>query len=63
MTSSRFNFGPTSKTLNLFLLQFIERSGSETMVPISWNQTKNLVYLKLEYDLSYILYTIFTYIT
>ena len=27
MTSSRFNLGPNSKILNLFLLQFFERSG------------------------------------
>ena len=31
MTSSRFNLGSTLKTLNLSLLQFNERSGSENL--------------------------------
>ena len=29
MTSSWFNLGPTLKNLNIFLLRFIKRSGSE----------------------------------
>ena len=32
MTSSRFDLGSTSKTLNLSLLRFNERSGSENLV-------------------------------
>ena len=32
MTSSRFDPSSTSKTLNLFLLRFNERSGSENLV-------------------------------
>ena len=31
MTSSRFDLGSTSKTLNLSLLRFNERSGSENL--------------------------------
>ena len=31
MMSSQFNLGPTSKTLNLFFLQFIERSGFQNL--------------------------------
>ena len=32
---SRFNFGPILKILNLFLLQFIEQSGSENHASLS----------------------------
>ena len=31
MTSSRFDLGPTSKTLNLFVLRFIEQSRSKNL--------------------------------
>ena len=34
MTSSRFDFGSTSKTLNLSFLRFNEMSGSENLLPI-----------------------------
>ena len=36
MTSSRFDLGSTSKTLNLSLLRFNERSGSENLACGVW---------------------------
>ena len=41
MTSSRFNFGSTSKTLSLSLLLFNERSGSENLTHISTPKIQN----------------------
>ena len=41
MTSSRFNFGLTSKILNLSLLRFNERSGSENLTYISTPKIQN----------------------
>ena len=39
MTSSRFDPGSTSKTLNLSLLRFNKRSGSENLAPVYCSRT------------------------
>ena len=44
MVRPRFNLGPTLKTLNLFILRFIKRSGSENLGLYKHHAKKTQIY-------------------
>ena len=50
MTSSRFDLGSTLKTLNLSLLRFNERFGSENLGPQTSELTTTITNLELVFN-------------